>query len=71
MKETPDGHEDAVLIPQAMKAMGEVLSKMNEASGITSNKIKLSQLHQQIQSDAIVSSTMYIRNCLALTSFIM
>ncbi|KAJ3411545.1 RHO1 GDP-GTP exchange protein 2 [Chytridiales sp. JEL 0842] len=48
---TPEGHPDKTLIPQAIKAIGDVLSKMNEASGITINKIKLMQLHQQINPE--------------------
>jgi hypothetical protein len=52
---TPEGHPDKTLIPQAMKAIGDVLSKMNEASGVTINKIKLMQLHQQINPENFVS----------------
>ncbi|KAJ3329165.1 RHO1 GDP-GTP exchange protein 2 [Blyttiomyces sp. JEL0837] len=51
LDKTPEGHPDRTLIPQAQKAMGDVLGKMNEASGVAINKIKLSQLNQLINTD--------------------
>ncbi|KAJ3010284.1 UNVERIFIED_CONTAM: RHO1 GDP-GTP exchange protein 2 [Siphonaria sp. JEL0065] len=48
LEKTPADHSDKVLIPQAIKAIEEVLGKMNAASGKTMTKIKLMQLNQQI-----------------------
>ncbi|KAI9326396.1 CNH domain-containing protein [Obelidium mucronatum] len=48
LEKTPSDHPDKVLIPQAVKAIEEVLGKMNAASGKTMTKIKLMQLNQQI-----------------------
>ncbi|KAJ3098870.1 RHO1 GDP-GTP exchange protein 2 [Phlyctochytrium planicorne] len=51
LDKTPEGHPDRTLIPQATKLISEVLVKMNEASGITMNHIKLLKLQHLINQD--------------------
>ncbi|KAJ3217106.1 RHO1 GDP-GTP exchange protein 2 [Dinochytrium kinnereticum] len=51
LEKTPDGHSDKNLIPQATKLISEVLAKMNEASGVSQNQIKLLKLQQLVNHD--------------------
>ncbi|KAI8852236.1 CNH domain-containing protein [Chytridium lagenaria] len=53
LEKTPDGHPDKSLIPQAIKLISEVLTKMNDASGKTQNQLKLERLQQQISHEGL------------------
>lgn len=48
LKNTPEGHPDAQMLPRCVKIVREFLGKVNEETGKSENRFNLAQLDQQL-----------------------